>query len=784
MRAGDSPPLRYTGARIKRLEDPRLLTGRGRYLDDLALPRMLAASFVRSPHAHARIVRVDAAAARALPGVVSVITADDLRGVTKPLSPRLDGPGYTPTAWPALADGVARFCGEAVAAVVAVSPYVAADARELVAVEWEPRPAVTSIDQALESKQILFQRRHRQGDVDGAFARAAIVVRESFEHGRCAPSPLELRGILADWDGEALTVWSPHQAPSLLRTALADALELPHARIRIISPDVGGGFGLKMQVFPEDVAVAALSRRLGRPVKWLEERRENLVAASQARGQRTTVEAAAAADGTVLALRSRVMSDNGAYHAYPATGVLEPLGTASIMPGPYRISAYEFEALALATHKPPLGAYRGVGMTMGAFVAERVLDLLAERLRLDPAEIRRRNLIPREAYPFTSATGYTYDSGDFPKALDEALAAVEYDTLRREQAAARAAGRLVGVGIACYTEYTGMGSAGFRRRGAVEIPGIEAATVTMDADATARCAVSFPTQGQGHATTIAQLVADRLGLALADVRLQRVDTAESPRGSGTFASRGTVAMLGSAAVAADRVGDKLRALAAHRLEAAAADVELAGGRAFVRGFPDRSIALAEIARAAYSPPSGGLPEGLAPGLQTTVYCDLPGPTFSGAVHVAVVEVDPATGRVAVRRYALVEDCGRVINPVIVEGQIHGAVAQGIGEALLETVVYDDGGQLLTATLMDYALPRADDLPSLEIGHLETPSPVTPGGVKGMGEGGTIGAPAAIANAVADAVRHLGVQITTLPIRPESLVQGSVIAPERPNMRTS
>jgi carbon-monoxide dehydrogenase large subunit len=733
---------------------------------------MLFASFVRSPHAHARIVRIDAAAARLLPGVVAVITADDLRAVTKPLAPRLDGPGFTPTAWAALADGVARFCGEAVAVVVAASPYVAADARDLVIVEWEPRPAVATIDQALASNQILFQRRHRQGDVDGAFARASIVVRETFEHGRCAPSPLEVRGMLADWDGEALTIWSGNQSPSLMRTALADALSLPQARVRIVCPDVGGGFGLKMQVFPEDVAVAALTRRLGRPVKWLEERRENLTAASQARGQRTTVELAAAADGTVLALRSRVMSDNGAYHAYPTTGVLEPLGTASIMPGPYRISAYEFEALALATHKPPLGAYRGVGMTMGAFVAERMLDLVAERLSLDPAEIRRRNLIPREAYPFTSATGYTYDSGDFPKALEEALGAVDYDKLRHEQKAARAAGRLVGIGIACYTEYTGMGSAGFRRRGAVEMPGIEAATVTVDADATVRCALSFPTQGQGHATTIAQIVADRLGLTLEDIRLQRVDTAESPPGSGTFASRGTVAMLGSAAVAADRVSEKMRTLAAHRLEAAAADVELAGGRAFVRGFPDRSIALAEITRLAYSPPLGGLPDGLVPGLEATVFCDLPGPTFSGAVHVAVVDVDPATGRVAVLRYALVEDCGRVINPIIVEGQIHGAVAQGIGEALLESVVHDDDGQLLTATLMDYALPRADDVPLFEIAHLETPSPVTPGGVKGMGEGGTIGAPAAIANAVADAVRHLGVQITRLPIRPESLLGGS------------
>jgi carbon-monoxide dehydrogenase large subunit len=525
-----------------------------------------------------------------------------------------------------------------------------------------------------------------------------------------------------------------------------------------------------MQVFPEDIAVAALARRLGRPLKWMEERRENLAAATQAREQRTTVEVAAAADGTVLGLKARVVSDGGAYHAYPTTGALEPLGTASILPGPYRIAAYAYEAIALATHKPPLGAYRGVGMTMGAFVIERALDLLAERAGLDPVEVRRRNFIPREAYPFTSATGLTYDSGDFPKALEQALAAVDYERLRREQVAARRAGRVVGLGLACYTEYTGMGSMVFRLRGMVDVPGIEAATVVVDSDGTARCAVSFPTQGQGHATTLAQLVADRLGLALESVRVQPADTASSPRGSGTFGSRGTVSMLGSAAAAADRVGEKLRVLAAHRLEASPADVELGGGLAWVRGSSDRGVGLAEVARLAYAPPLGGLPGGLAPGLDATVSFDPPGPTFSGAVHVAVVELDPDTGHVALKRYAVVEDCGPVINPMIVDGQIHGAVAQGIGEALLEAVVYDADGQLLTATLMDYALPRADDLPSFEIGHLETPSPITPGGVKGMGEGGTIGAPATIANAVADAVRHLGARITTLPIRPELFVE--------------
>jgi len=759
---------RYTGARIKRVEDPRLLRGRARYVDDIALPRMLHIAFVRSPHAHAAIRRVDRAAARRLDGVVGVFTAADLHGVVRNLEPRLDAEGFVPATWTPLADRAVRFYGEAVAAVVASSPYIAADARELVQVEYEPLAAVSTLDAALAANRVLFRRVWRRGDVAAAFARAPVLLRETFEHARCAASPIEPRGLVADWDGETLTVWASSQTPSIMRTALATSLDLPEPRVRVIAPDVGGGFGLKMHVFPEDIAVAALARSVGRPVKWIEERRENLAAASQARAQRMEVEVAAATDGTLLALRARVISDGGSYHVYPVTGALEPLGSAVILPGPYRTPAYEYEAITALTHKPPLGACRGVGMTMGAFVMERMLDLVAERVKLDPAEIRRRNLIPREAYPFTSASGMTYDSGDYPKALEQALAAVDYENLRREQQAARDGGRLVGVGISCYTEYTGMGAEVFRRRGMADVPGIEAATVTMDPDGTVSCASSFPSQGQGHATTLAQVVADRLGVPMDRVRVLAVDTLGGPRGSGTFGSRGAISQLGSAGAAADRVRAKLQTLAAHVLEASPSDVVLEGARAAVRGFPDRAIALAELARLAYSPPLGGLPDGVPPGLEATVYFDSPGPTFSGAVHVAVVEVDRDTGRVALRRYVLVEDCGPMINPMIVEGQIHGAVAQGIGEALLERVVYDEHGQLLTATLMDYALPKADDVPTLEIGHLETPSPAMPGGVKGMGEGGTIGAPAAIANAVADALRGLGVSVRRLPIRSEEL----------------
>ena len=751
------------------MEDARLLRGRGRYVDDIVLPRMLVAAFVRSPHAHALIARVDGAAARALSGVDAVVTGADLARVTRPLAPRLTGDGFfRPTAWPALAHERVRFCGEAVAAVVAADAYIAADARELVTVDYEPLPAVTSIDAALAREAVLCRREQSRGDIDGAFATAAVTLRETFEHGRCAASPLEPRGLVADWDGDVLTVWASTQTPSILRRALADVLGLDVTRVRVIAPDVGGGFGVKMHVFPEDVAVAALARQLGRPVKWTEQRRENLSAAAHARQQRMEVELAASADGRVLALRARALSDGGAYHVYPLTGLLEPLGSASMLPGPYRTANYAYEVITLATNKPPLGAYRGVGMTMGAFVMERLLDLLAARLSLDPAEVRRRNLIPRDAYPFTSASGMLYDSGDYPKALEQALAMADYERVRAAQRTARAADRPLGVGIACYTEYTGMGSDVFRRRGMEDVPGEEAASVTMDGDGTVRCATSFPSQGQGHATAIAQVVADRLGVSLERVRVEAVDTNAGPHGSGTFGSRGAVSIGGSVQVAADQVRGKLIALAAQRLEAAEADVVLTDDRAFVRGFPDRTLAVGELARLAYSPSA----------LHATVRFDPPGPTFSGAVHVAVVALDPETGVVTITRYVVVEDCGPLLNPMLVDGQIHGAVTQGIGEALLESLAYDEAGQLLTGTLMDYALPRAGDTPAFEIGHLETPSPRMPGGLKGMGEGGTIGAPAAIANAVADALRHAGLRITALPLRAADL-RAAALAPPPP-----
>ncbi|MET0850419.1 MAG: xanthine dehydrogenase family protein molybdopterin-binding subunit [Candidatus Rokuibacteriota bacterium] len=775
-------PSRWVGAAVKRVEDPRLLTGRGRYLDDLGPARLLHAAFVRSPHAHARVVCVDAEAARALPGVAAVLAGRDLTDVGA-LAPRLAAAGFAPTAWAPLAPARVRFAGEPVAVVAARSAYVAADAAELVGVEYEPWPALAGIDAALApgapalhegvDGNVLARHAQQRGDVAGAFARAAHVVRETFDHGRVSASPLEARGVLAHWEDDALTVWASTQVPFVLRAVLARLLGLPESRVRVVAPDTGGGFGQKMHVLPEDLAVAVLSRATGRPVKWTETRHENLVAASQAREQRVQAELAADADGRLLALRARVCSDAGAYHVYPLTASLEPIGTAGILPGPYRVPAYAFEAMAVATNKPPIGAYRGVGMTMGVFVMERMLDLLAERLAVDPVEIRRENLIRRDEYPYTSAAGFVYDSGDLPGALDRALALAGYPAMRARQAEARRHGRLVGIGVSCYVESTGIGARTFRDRGMVEMPGPEAATVRMEADGSVRCLVSYPSQGQGHATTVAQIVADRLGVAPAAVRLAQPDTAMASAGSGTFASRGAVAQMVTVERAAAAVRAKLLAIAAGRLEASAADLILDDGRIAVRGAPDRAVALGEIARLAHYPPAGGLPGGAAPGLEATVAHDLPGPTFAGAAHVAEVEVDADTGRVAVTGYTVVEDCGPLLNPMIVEGQVHGAVVQGIGEALSERLVYDETGQAQSGTFMEYGLPQAADVPALVVDHVETPSPLTPGGVKGVGEGGTVGAPAAVANGVADAVRPLGIRVIALPILAEGLVGRSV-----------
>jgi aerobic carbon-monoxide dehydrogenase large subunit len=757
--------IRYIGASIPRGEDRRILTGRACYTDEIRPAGPQIAAFVRSPHAHARVLAVDT---RGIPGAFAASDLPDIR----PIRPHMRSDDFRPTEqWP-LARTTVRYVGEPVAVVLAPDRYTAEDLADRVAVQYEPLPAVPDIDHALAdgaprlhplAENVLYRRTHAAGDPAAFFRAAEVTVRTTIEMPRATALPLEGRGVVAHCDGDELTVWTGTQTPSLIRSHLASCLGLPEHRVRVIVPDTGGGFGQKMHLYPEEVAVAALALATRRPVKWIEDRRENLTAATQAREERVVAELAARRDGTVLALRAEIVGDVGAYHVFPTTAALEPLGAAQILPGPYAVSHYAYSVRAVCTTKAPTGAYRGVGMIVGVLVMERLMDMLAHELGLDPVEVRRRNMIPAGAFPYQSASGLVYDSGSFQEALDSVCQTADYDELREEQRRLRIRGRHLGVGVSCYTEYTGLGSATFARRGMTDLPGHEAAAVRVDPSGTVRVALSFPSQGQGHETTMAQIVAETLQVPLERVRVERVDTGAGPHGSGTFASRASVAGGGAVLAAAEGVRDSASAVAAALLEAAAGDIELASGRFHVRG-TTRAVTFEDVARAASHVPSGkaGL---LTPGLECVHYFDPPAATFSNAAHLAVVEVDGDTGAVRILRYIVAEDCGRLLNPMIVDGQIHGALAQGVGGAFLEHAAYDQEGQPLAATLMDYLIPTAEEMPKIEIVHLEHPAPGRPGGWKGMGEGGTIGSPAALANAVSDAI---GAEVVQLPMTLERI----------------
>lgn len=760
----------------KRREDPRLLRGQGRYLDDVVVPGALHLAFVRSPHAHAVVAAVDATRARTLAGVTAVMTADDL--ALPPILAEFRGEGYHNVGWPALARDRVRFVGEAVAVVAAQDRYTAEDACDLLEVRYAPLPAVSSADRALHSgaprlhegvpENVFFRRMHAHGDVEDAFARASVVVGGAFGHQRLSGSPLEARGVAADWDSrDRLTVWASTQIPHVLRTGLARFLDLPASSVRVIVPDVGGGFGPKMNLYPEDLVACAVARRLRRPVKWTEDRRENLLTMTQAREQ--TIEARMAADpgGRILGIRAHIVCDAGAYPAFPLTAILEPMGTAQILPGPYRVPAYSYTAMAVASNKCPSGAYRGVGMGVGILVAERLMDKVAAATGLDPAEVRRRNFVRADEFPYTSPSGLVYDSGDYHKTAEAALSAFDYVGARTEQVRSRAEGRLVGIGLSAFTEYTGMGSGTFARRGMVEIPGYDGATITVDGAGSVRAHVSCPSQGQGHETVFTQLVAGALGVDPGAVQIVPLDTDLAPAGSGTFGSRAVIAGGGALLRAARRIKAEAVAIAAHLLEASPDDVVSAEGRFFVRGSPSRMVTWPDVARSASAPIAAGLAESREPGLEASVTYDPPPAAFSNGVHVAMVEVDPSTGQVALLRYVIAEDCGPVVNPMIVEGQAHGGLAQGVGETLYEDFRYDANGQPLSVTWMDYLLPAAVETPPVRLVHLETPSPNTEGGFKGMGESATIGAPACIANAVSDALRR---EVDVLPITPDRVLR--------------
>ncbi len=771
-------------APVQREHEP-LLRGQGHYLDDITPAHTLHVAFVRSAYAHARLAGVDAAPARALPGVVAVLTGDDVAESIEPMFAHMDPAGdysYRDAGWPVLARDRVRYVGEAIAVVVAEDRYIAEDAAEVVVVDYDPLAPVADVEQSLAQgapqvhaeapDNVLFHIARSKGDVARCFDEAPVRLRGTFKHPRLAGMSMEGCGVLARYraSGNRLEVWSSTQIPHLLRDGLGRALRMPASRIRVVAPDVGGAFGIKMQLLPEEVVVAHLARVLGRPVKWVQDRSEHLLASFHARDVRVDAEIAADEDGTLLGVRARAWCDVGAYSSFPLTCSLEPQTIATGLAGPYRLDCFEYEASAVATNKCPCGAYRGVGFPLGPLVLETLLDRLARHLGRDAVDVRRRNLLTPDDLPYTSAGGAVYDSGDYPRLLALAMEKAGYDDWRRRQAEVRAGGsrRRLGVGVACFVEATGMNRRVYRGRGMVEIPAFESASLRVSPDGTIHAALSTPTQGQGHQTTFARLVAGRLGVDASRVCVTLGDTDATPYGAGTFGSRSVVSAGGALLEAADTLSGQLCRLAALHWEVPAEAVAFEAGRAVRGGAAQDALSLDELAAMAYSP-LPALPDGFAPGLEVTVAHDTPGVAFSCSTHLVLAEVDVRTGRVNIRRYVVAEDCGPMINPLAVEGQVRGGVAQGIGSALYESVVYDGQGQHISATLQDYLVPGTTDVPDIEIVHAETPSPFTRGGHKGVGESGTIGAPAAVASAVLDA---LGVEPSRveLPLTPERVCE--------------
>jgi aerobic carbon-monoxide dehydrogenase large subunit len=767
------------GARVKRVEDPRFLTGRARFVDDFSLPRMAHISFVRSDFAHANIAAVDVEAAKATAGVHAVITGADIADRVRPITCDSQYPSWQGTEYPALAVDRVRFVGEALAAVLADDRYTAEDAAELVSVDYEPLPVVASIEDAIRDgaprlhagwDDNFFVKRHFVGgEPDKAFEEADGVVEFDLVSHRQSGIPLENRGCVAQYDpwDEVLTLWTATQIPHLVRTGLADCLEMPENRIRVIAPDVGGGFGIKGHLFPEELVTCLLAMQAGRPVKWIEDRREHLLASIHAREHHHRIKVGYSNDGVVVALRALIHVDCGAYSVYPWTSTMDTGMALGILPGPYRIRNYECDAYSVTTNKCPLGPYRGVARPAACFSIERAMDAVANALEMDPVEVRRRNLVQPDEFPYTSVTELVYDSGSFTESLDKVCEVADYKGMRAMQQEARSQGRMLGIGVSCYTEQTAHTTTEFRRRGVPIIFGYDSALVRMDPSGKVLVHISTHSHGQAQETTVAQIVADQFSVPIEDVRVLFGDTESTPYGMGTFASRSAVLVGGSAYRAASEIKQKLLIFAAHLLETDVTDVELGNGAASVKGAPERGVSVRDLARFAYHRPEK-LPENMDPVLEAvSSYDAAPGTgTFANSSQIALVEVDVDTGFVEILRYAVVEDCGRMINPLVVEGQIHGGIAQGIGGALLEEFVYDEDAQLLTTTFMDYLLPSSTDIPDIEVTHLETPSPFTIAGIKGMGEGGAIAPGPLLAAAIEDAISPLGkVFVRELPLTP-------------------
>lgn len=754
---------RWIGRPIRRREDPKFLRGQATYVDDLSLPEMAHVVFVRSTAAHARIRRIDADEIRRAPHVLAVLTGSDIAGRLHPVMPNaVEGARVAQTPHPLLAGDTVRYVGEAVAAVVAESHAAAEDAAERLAIEYDSLPAVVDIPEAMRGAVLLHEAlgdnilsrwSKTHGDVDGAFAAAAHVVAQEFHIPRLAAAPVETRGAVARYDpgADLLTVWCSAQDPHRQLAQLSRVLGRPDDRIRMIIPDVGGAFGSKGALAPEVAVTAHLAMLLGRPVKWIEDRRENLAASYQGRGVDAHVEIALDTDGRITGLRAKVTADLGAY-LYPTTPMV-PVTTSMLLTGTYAIPNAAAEMVGVATNKVPTGPYRGAGRPEAAYVIERMVDLAARQTGADPIELRRRNLIPPDRFPYRTPLGFTYDSGNYERALDRACALLDYGRRRREQEEARRQGRLVGVGVAMYVERAG----GQLWEGA-------AASVTPAGRVIVK--IGSTSTGQGHDTTFAQIAAEVLHVDLDAVTVLSGDSAVVPRGVGTFGSRSTT--IGGSALlrTLEKIKAKATAIASHLLEAAPADLEWNSGRIHVRGAPDRGVSLKDVAAAAYQP--GRLPPGMEMGLDASGAFNLPGPVFPFGAYGAVVEVERETGEVRILALVAVDDAGRIVNPLLAEGQVIGATVQGLGQCFTEEVVYSSDGQLLSATFADYALLRAPQAPTITTEFEETLSPFNPLGAKGVGEAGTIATPAAVANAVMDALAPLGVTHIDFPMTPAKI----------------
>ena len=762
---------------IRRREDPRLITGRATYTDDLTLPGMAHAAMLRSPHAHARIGRIDVSKARAAPGVLAVFTGADTEGALNPLPcawliPNSD---LKTTAHPPIAKEVVRYVGDAVAVVVAESRYQAEDALELIEVDYEPLPAVLDPQKATEdgAPQLHEDAPNNQafrwvaagGDVDEAFNAAEVVVKERIIQQRLLPHPMEPRSAIAQYvsaTGE-MTLWNTTQNPHIARFLTSVVTGVPEHKVRVIAPEVGGGFGSKIPFYADEAITAFCAMKLGRPVKWNETRSENYQATTHGRDHVQEVELAATREGKITGLRAQVWAGMGAYLSTAGPGV--PTILHGLMySGTYDIPAVRAEVFGAFTNGTPVDALRGAGRPEATFLVERLVDRLADELGMDPVEVRRKNLIPRFENGHDVALGITYDSGDYESVLNKALEEVDYGRLRQEQARAREQGRYVGIGVTTYVEICGLGPS--QVAGAVGFQGglWESAIVRFHPTGKVNVMIGSSPHGQGEETTFAQIIADELGVDVDDVKVLHGDTDNTPMGWGTYGSRTTVVSGGAVALSARKIKDKARTIAAHLLEAAVEDIDYADGKFFVKGSPDKSKSIQDIALMANV--AWNMPQGMEPGLEATTFYDPPNFTYPFGAHVAVVEVDPQTGQIQLQRYVAVDDCGPQINPMIVEGQIHGGVVHGIGQALWEGVVYDENGQLLTGSMMDYAIPRADMLPDLESLTTITPSPHHPLGVKGVGETGTIASTITVYNAVIDALKPFDVTSIDMPLTPE------------------